>query len=112
MKNQIIATLAVLGLSVATGATAQTTGAPPPAPSTAAPTAAPQLPLTLDSPIEQIAANPDGKAILDRDIPGLTVHPMYDQFKVHTLKELQPMSSGQITDEGLQKVAADLAKLH
>jgi hypothetical protein len=111
MKRQIIATLAALALGAATGASAQSTTATT---SGTAPTtsAASQTALTLDSPIEQIAANPGGKAILDKDIPGLTTHPAYEQFKSHTLKELQPMSNGQITDDGLQRVAADLAKLH
>ena len=36
---------------------------------------------TLDTPIEAIAADPAGKAVLDADFPGMLTHPAYDQFK-------------------------------
>ncbi len=65
--------------------------------------------LTLDTPIEQIVAVPAGKAVLDKDLPGVTTHAMYDQFKSMSLKDLQPMSQGAITDEALKKVGEDLA---
>lgn len=74
-------------------------------------------PLTLDSPIEQIAANPEGKKILEADFKNPTTgktifdNPMYDQFKSMSLKELQPMAPNAVTDERLKKVAEDLAKL-
>jgi hypothetical protein len=70
---------------------------------------APATSLTLDTPIEQIVASPAGKAVLDKDLPGLTSHAMYDQFKTMSLKDLQPMSQGAITDEALKKVGDDLA---
>ena len=68
-------------------------------------------PLTTDTPIETIVANPDGKAVLDKDAPGLTSHPQYEMFKGMSLKELAPMSQGKLTDEGVAKIAADLAKV-
>jgi hypothetical protein len=67
--------------------------------------------LGLDTPIEQIAANPAGKAVLDKDIPGLLTHPAYDQFKSMSLKEVQPMSQGALTDDMLAKAGTDLAAL-
>lgn len=66
---------------------------------------------TLDTPIATIAADPAGKAILDQDLPGLTSHPLYGLFKGRSLKQVQPMSGGAITDERLVKTQADLAKL-
>jgi hypothetical protein len=66
---------------------------------------------TLDTPIEQIVANPAGKAVLDKDLPGLTTHPAYDQFKSMSLKEVEPMSQGALTDDMLAKTGADLAAL-
>jgi len=68
-----------------------------------------QTALSLDTPIEQIVANPAGKAVLDKDLPGLSTHAMYDQFKTMSLKDLQPMSQGAITDDQLKKVGEDLA---
>ncbi len=67
--------------------------------------------MSLDTPIETIVANPAGKAVLDKDLPGLTTHPAYDQFKSMSLKEVQPMSQGAITDAALAKTGADLASL-
>jgi len=42
-------------------------------------------------------------------MPGLTTHAMYEQFKSMSLKQLQPMSGGKITDEGLTKANEALA---
>lgn len=66
--------------------------------------------LTVDTPIEQLIANEKAKAVLDARIPGLTSHPMLDQFKAMSLKQLQPMSGGQLTDAMVDAVAADLGK--
>jgi len=74
-------------------------------------TAAPATGLSLDTPIQDIAAVPAGKAVLDKDIPGLLTHPAYDQFKSMSLKEVQPMSQGAITDDMMTKTGADLAAL-
>jgi hypothetical protein len=74
-------------------------------------TTAPATGMSLDTPIEQIVANPAGKAVLDKDLPGLTTHPAYDQFKSMSLKEVEPMSQGAITDAMLAKTGTDLAAL-
>jgi hypothetical protein len=76
---------------------------------TAAPAVAAKL--TADTPIETIAANPKGKAVLDAVFPGMTDHPMYEQFKSMSLKQLQPMASDKITDAGIGKLEAELAAL-
>lgn len=81
---------------------AQTTTAPAPAPVAAAK-------FTVDTPLETIVADPAAKAVIDANMPGLTTHQMYDAFKGMSLKQLQPMSGGKITDEGLAKVGAALA---
>lgn len=64
---------------------------------------------SVETPLETIVADSAGKAVLDRDLPGLTAHAMFDQFKSMSLKQLQPMSGGKITDESLVKLSADLA---
>ena len=63
------------------------------------------------TPIADLAANEATKAILDKDVPGLTAHPAFDQFKAMTLKALQPLSQGALTDEQVAAVQADLDKL-
>ena len=77
---------------------------PPSAPAAAAK-------FTVDMPIEAIAADPKAKAALDAVFPGMTTHAMYEQFKGMSLKALQPMASDKITDEGIAKLAAELAAI-
>ena len=99
-----------LALSAAP-AFAQTAPAPAPA-SEPAPTpdvAATAAKFTLDTPIEAIAADPAGKAVLEADFPGMLTHPMYDQFKGMSLAAVQPVSQGGITEEQLAKAKVDLA---
>ena len=64
-----------------------------------------------DTPIETIAATAEGKAALDKNLPGLTTHEAYEQFKGMSLKQVQPMSGGAITDDQLKALQADLDKL-
>ena len=66
---------------------------------------------SLDTPIEAIAADPAGKAVLDADFPGMLTHPAYAQFKGLSLTAVQPMSQGAITDEQMAKAKVDLAAI-
>lgn len=66
---------------------------------------------SLDTPIETIVADATGKAAIDANMPGMTAHPAFDQFKSMSLKQLQPLAQGQITDEQLAKVAVALAAI-
>lgn len=63
------------------------------------------------TPIADLVAKPETKAILDKDVPGLSAHPAFEQFKAMSLKALQPLSQGQLTDEQIAAVQADLDKL-
>lgn len=84
--------------------------APVPAAPVAAPLAAkPVSRLNLDTPVETIAADPKGKAVLDADLPTLTAHPMYDSFKGMSLNQLQSYAADQLSAPVLAKVAIDLA---
>ncbi len=88
-------------LMVAAPLSAQTAPAPAPVVATAM--------LTIDSPIEALVADPKAKMIVDTNFPGMTAHPAYDQFKGMSVKQLQPMSQGVITDEAVKKAEAELA---
>ena len=84
------------------------------APVAPAPAAAPVVAvakLSIDSPIEALAADPVAKAALDANFPGVTTHSMYEQFKNMTIKQLQPMAADKITDAAIAKLATDLAPL-
>lgn len=99
---------AALIAMIATPAFAQTAPAAAPAAGAATATTAK---FTLDTPIETIAADPAGKAALEVAFPGMTAHPAYDQFKALSLKALQPLSQGAITDEQLKKAETELAAI-
>lgn len=94
--------IAIALLLVTTSAGAQD-AKPAPAAATAS--------FTIDTPIDVIAADPKAKAALDAAFPGMTAHPMYDQFKSMSVKQLQPMASDQITDAGIARLTAELAAL-
>lgn len=109
MKTTIAATVLSSLLSVPALAAP---AAPAPVASTpAVAAAAPKVAaaFNLDTPIETIVASPAGKAALDTAIPGLTAHPAFDQFKGMSLKQLQPMSAGKLTDAVLAAAASALA---
>ena len=96
---------AIAGLGLLAGCSSSS---PPPAPAAAAGMSAP---LTVQTPIATIVANPAGKAVLDKDFPGLTTNSNYGFIKFMTLKSLEPMSGGKITDAQLQQAQTDLSQV-
>ncbi|HWU94861.1 MAG TPA: hypothetical protein VN029_04640 [Sphingomonas sp.] len=100
-KLLIAALLALPGTAIAQTA---------PAPATT-PAPAPAAKFTLDTPIQEIVADAQGKAVIDKNLPGLIGLPQYDMFKGLSLKQLQPYSDGKLTDEIFAKTAADLAAI-
>lgn len=77
----------------------------------AKPAAGKQDAMTLDTPLEKIAASEQGKAILDKHLPGLTTHAMWDAIKPMSLNEVAPIAGGAIPEDRMKLVAADLAAL-
>ncbi|HWB23598.1 MAG TPA: FAD-dependent monooxygenase [Gaiellaceae bacterium] len=65
--------------------------------------------LTLDTPVERIAAVPAGKAVLDAYLPMVMAHERYLTFKSMSLRQLQAVAGGKLTDEALSKTEAELA---
>ncbi|WBO60656.1 hypothetical protein GT370_07780 [Acidocella sp. MX-AZ03] len=68
-------------------------------------------PFSLQTPIDQIAADPRGKAVLERDLPGMMASPHYQMFNSMSLSDLAPLSGGRLTPEKLKKVQDDLLSL-
>jgi hypothetical protein len=66
---------------------------------------------TLDVPIRDIAATSSGRAILDKDFPGLRTNSMYGFAKTMTLNQIAGMSHGRITPDMLAQARTDLAAL-
>lgn len=103
--RSLIAGLTGLALVlVASGAPAQTA----PAPGTGAPVPTPAKPSVDKTTIGDLLANPAAKAVVDKDLPGLTADPRLQQAMGMTLKDIEPYSDGKIDDTVLAKVQADL----
>lgn len=113
MRARMLALAILASLSVAACSTATKQELPASAPvaqSSGSPSAVSAS--ALDLPVEQIAATPNGCAVLDKDFPGMRQHPMYAYFKTMTLNQLAALSKGQITQEMMAKAQIDLASLN
>ena len=66
---------------------------------------------SLDTPIEAIAADPAGKAVLEAVFPDMLAHPEYPNFRSMSLNQVQPLAQGAITDEQMARAKAELAKV-
>ena len=64
---------------------------------------------TLDTPIRDLIADPATRAVLDKDLPGLSGDENLAKFSQLGLRQFQPLTGGQLTDALLAKVARDLA---
>lgn len=66
---------------------------------------------TIDTPIRDILANPAAAAVLEKHIPGVAEHPARPQFEAMSLKQVQPLSQGMITDAMLAAIDTELKAL-
>jgi len=71
----------------------------------------PKQALSVSTPVAVIAANPQGKVVLQRDLPGLLTNPKYQLFSDMSLTQLASLSCGKLTSAKLAQVQADLAAL-
>ncbi len=67
--------------------------------------------LTVDSKIGDIIADPKGKAVLEKHLPGMSTQPTIAMAKGLTLKMIAPMSAGKITPAILKAIDEDLKKI-
>ncbi|HVE21625.1 MAG TPA: hypothetical protein VNC39_06585 [Acidocella sp.] len=66
---------------------------------------------SLNTPLDRIAADKRGKAILERDLPGLMASRSYVLFDDMSLSQIAMMSGGRLSQTKLDMVEADLAQL-
>lgn len=112
MRTSIFSALTAASLIVALSSSARAQEAVPKASSpTTVAMATAKARLDLDTPIAVIAADPGGRAVLDKDLPGLTDHPLYESFKNDTLRQFQPKTGGGVSRESLALTEKDLAAL-
>jgi hypothetical protein len=106
-----------VGLSALTFAMAAGAALAQPTPAPAAPAAAAPMPGMAGKPsvktsmISDLLANPATKAVIDKDLPGLTADPRLQQAMSMTLTDIEPYSEGKITDAVLAKVQTDFDAL-
>lgn len=106
MKTPMFA-LALAALPLAPAALAQTSTVPAPAPAPTAPAAAAKF--NLDTPIQDIVADPKAKAALDAELPDVSGHESYEMFKGMSLNQLKAYAADKLTPEVLAKVEKALA---
>jgi hypothetical protein len=72
---------------------------------------APGPKFSVNTPLDIVAANPNGKAVLERDLPGLMASRSYILFDDMSLLQIAPLSGGRLTAAKLGMVQADLNQL-
>jgi hypothetical protein len=63
---------------------------------------------TLDTPIEQLAADRSAAAVIRKDIPGLLEDKSYPVFKSMSLRLVGALSKGELSSQTLSQTEADL----
>ena len=66
---------------------------------------------SIDMPVASLCARPAARAVVDRDLPGLTARPEYMFFKQMSLRQLQAASGGKMTLAERGQVSEDLGAL-
>lgn len=73
---------------------------------------APQkIAFSITTPIDQIAADQRGKAVLERDVPGVMSNSHYELYSCMSLSQLASLSGGRLSQDKLSHVNQDLAEL-
>ncbi|MFV3126590.1 hypothetical protein [Niveispirillum sp. KHB5.9] len=104
MKS-ILPLFAAMALLLSVPVHAQANQSPP------APVDANAAKFSLDTPIEELAADEGAKAALTSTLPGLLEIPQYEMIKGLSLRQLQPYSGGKLTDELLARTETALASV-
>lgn len=66
---------------------------------------------SITTPIDRIAADQRGKAVLDRDVPGVMSNSHYELYSCMSLSQLASLSGGKLSQDKLSHVNQDLAEL-
>lgn len=67
--------------------------------------------LSIESKLGDILANPQGKAVLEKHLPGISTNPQMAMGKGMSLKVIAPMAGGKITPAMLKAIDEDLKKI-
>ncbi|MEY4160413.1 MAG: hypothetical protein RLZZ136_1034 [Pseudomonadota bacterium] len=77
----------------------------------ASPAVAANVYTTTDTTINTLLNDPAARAIIDKDLPGLSDYPKIDWIRDWTLRQVQKLTPDKFTDERLAVVDADLATI-
>lgn len=61
--------------------------------------------------IGDLLKNEKSAAVLEKHVPGISDHPARPQFEGMTLEEVAPLSNGELTQEMIDAIDADLKAL-
>lgn len=64
-----------------------------------------------DTDIGTLLDDPAARAILDKQIPGMTTNPQIEMARSFTLRQIQQFAADQVTDDVLAKIDADFKAL-
>jgi hypothetical protein len=82
-----------------------------PAPDAAAAAASPAVFSSASTAIGTLLDDAAAKAVLDKNVPGLTTNPQIEMARGMTLRDIQSYAADQLTDSVLKKIDTDLAAL-
>jgi para-nitrobenzyl esterase len=99
--------LGLSALALAAGGALAQSSPPPAAGAMASMPGMAAKPSVKTTTIGDLLANPAAKAVIEKDLPGLTADPRLQQAMGMTLTDIEPYSDGKITDDVLSKVQAD-----
>lgn len=103
----VLAAAAAFACMIPAAASAQSAPATAPAPAAAA-----AAKFNLDTPIEVLVADEKAKAVVAAGLGGdPSQHPSYEMFKGMSLRQVQPMSGGAVTEEMLATIEKGLAEI-
>jgi hypothetical protein len=109
--SKLAAALASLALAAVAGTALAQTQTPPPAASAPAASAPAAARPTIASPIKDLIANAQTRAVLEKHLPGVSQHPALPQFQDMTLAQVAPVSGGVVTPQVIAAIDADLKAL-
>ncbi|AQR61814.1 hypothetical protein BZG35_09215 [Brevundimonas sp. LM2] len=66
---------------------------------------------TIEAPIKDLLAHEATAAVLEKHLPGLSKHPMLEQFQDMTLGQVAPLSGGAVTPAIIEAIDTDLKAL-
>jgi hypothetical protein len=85
------------------------TPSPPPEPSAVVITPSPGRGYTVEhTRLAQLTADPQARAIIDDELPGLINHPYFPELRSGSIVSLIPLAQGMITAERLRSIQARL----